>query len=117
MASRPTLKKVDLRDLTEIMEGFAKDYSKMTIEEQIDLAAHLRAVVKTCDVIDKKVKTMIKEKRGGKAGTVMGNLFKAVLKIVPTARLDQKGLKEEEPETYEAFLKTSDDQHVTFELR
>jgi predicted phage-related endonuclease len=117
MANRPILKKIDLADLTEIMEGFVSDYERMSDHERIDLAAHLKPVAKACKTIDEQVKDMVKGVRKGKEGTVYGKVFKAVLSLVPTTRLDQKGLKENEPDIYAEYNKGATDQKITFELR
>jgi hypothetical protein len=109
--------KIDLQDLTEIMEGFVKTFDKLTQEEKIDLAARLKPVAKNCEVIDKAVKELVKVKLKHKNGEVPGEQFKAKLVLVPVDRLDQKALKEEKPDTYEEYVVSSNDERITFILR
>ena len=95
----------DLGDLTDIMEGFVKKLPNMTEADQIDLAARLKPIAKACNLIDESVKKSIKERLRHKEGQSLGTLFKAVLKLVPTKRLDQKALREEEPEIFDLYNK------------
>jgi len=107
----------DLSDLTIIMEDFVANLPKLTEPEKIDLAARIKPVAKACESIDKHVKDLIKEKLKHKEGTRLGVLFKAMLKLVPTHRLNQKALKENEPEVFDEYNEDVTDERVTFELR
>jgi len=107
----------DLIDLTAILENFVESLQGMTQAEKIDVAARLKPIAKACKTIDDEVKDMVKVKLKHKAGTVPGELFKAVLNLVETKRLDQKGLKENEPELVEEYMKDATDERVSFELR
>jgi hypothetical protein len=53
----------------------------------------------------------------GKEGSVPGNLFKAELKLVPVKRLDQKALKEAEPELVKEYSPEVTDKRVSFTVR
>lgn len=109
----------DLNDLTIILESLHEKLDKGTISEAelIDVAARLKPIAKHCNVIDEACKAYVKDKRKGIEGTVMGELFKAVLKIVPTKRLDQKALKENEPKIHAEYNMDVEDERVTYELR
>jgi hypothetical protein len=112
-----TLTKTDLEDLTLLLEDLVKRLPKMERKERIDVAARLKPAAKHIKTIDDAVKAEIKERLKGKEGTVLGEIFKAILKLVPTKRLDQSAFKEAEPETYEQYVKETDDQRISFEAR
>lgn len=107
----------DLDTLTAIMEDFANEIETMPEQDKIDLAAKLKPTAKACKVIDDCVKEHVKKKLRHRAGSVLGHVFKAVLNIVPTVRLDQKALKEDLPSVHEEYSKSADDERITFELR
>ena len=108
---------IDLGDLANIMDSFIKRLDRMKEQDVIDLAARLKPVSKACETIDKYAKEHVKSQLKHKEGTVLGGLFKAVLKLVNTNRLDQGRLKEERPQIYEAFLKECVDERITYEVR
>lgn len=108
---------IDLEDLKLIMEGFVAKFSKMPEADKVDLAARLKPIEKSCLAIDKEMKAYVKTKLKHKEGTLLGTLFKAVLKLVPTKRLNQSALKENEPEIHEEYNEDVTDERVTFELR
>jgi predicted phage-related endonuclease len=112
-----TLTKSDLEDLTLLLEDLVKRLPKMERKERIDLAARLKPAAKHLKTIDDAVKEEIKERLKGKEGTVLGEIFRAVLKLVPTKRLDQKAFKEAEPDLYDQYSKETDDQRISFEAR
>lgn len=109
----------DLTDLVIILETISGKLSNGTysLPETIDIAARLKPIAKHCEVFDKHCKDLIKAKRKGKEGAVMGELFKAVLTLVDTTRLDQRALKENEPEIHAEYNKDVTDEKVTYELR
>lgn len=107
----------DLIDMTEIMEDFVLKFQKMTEADQIDLAARLKPVAKACKTIDDEVKLGIKTKLHNKEGSRLGNLFKAVLKIVPTDTFRQKEFKEDHPAKAAEYTDTVDQIRITFETR
>lgn len=110
---------LDLTDLGDIMEGLVKklDQNKLSQPEMIDIAARLKPVAKHCETFDKAVKAMVKNKLNNKEGSMLGTLFKAVLKIIPTSRFSQADFKAEKPAMYEKFMKENDEERITFELR
>lgn len=107
----------DLTDLTIILENFINSLQGMSQADKIDVAARLKPIAKACKTIDDDVKEMVKVKLKHKEGTVTGELFKAVLALVPTKRLNQKLLKENEPEIHDEYNEEVVDERVTFELR
>jgi len=107
----------DLADASACLEDLVKRLSTMSREEQVDVAARIKAVAKSCEVIDTYVKDNIYKWRKGREGYVLGEIFKAFLKKVTTTRLDQKALKVEEPEIHTKFCKPSDSFPITFEAR
>ena len=107
----------DLKTLTEIFEDFARQFDKLKLPDQIDLAARLKPIAKACEDIDKKAKAIVKDIRKGVEGEVPGKLFKGCLTIVPVDRLQQKLLQEEKPKIYEQYLRHDEDERVTFKLR
>ncbi len=106
-----------LEDASAVMEEIKGKLGAMTLQEKVDVAARLKAVTKTAEAVDKAVKDEIKAKLKDKEGTVLGEVFKAVLKLVPTDRLNQKKLKENEPAIVEEYTETEDQQRITFEVR
>lgn len=113
---KPALKR-DLVDLSDILENFASKLATLTEADLIDLAARLKPVAKHCKVIDDHVKAMVKDKLDGVEGTRLGGEFKAVMKLVPTTRLNQKLLKEEQPKVHARYNENVVDERVSFELR
>lgn len=107
----------DLADLSDILEGFVTKLPKMSQHDLIDLAARLKPVAKNTKAIDDFVKVMVKEKLKHKEGMLPGGLFKAVLKLVPIGRLDQKALKEDKPALVEEYTRDDTDERVTFEVK
>jgi hypothetical protein len=108
---------LDFSDLVDILEGFSLKLDKMSEADLIDLAARLKPIVKHCTKIDEHVKDVVKQKLNNKAGSRLGGLFRAVLSIVPTDRLNQQRLKEERPKIYDAYVETDDVKRITFEVR
>jgi hypothetical protein len=106
-----------LEDASAVMEEIKGKLPTMTLQEKVDVAARLKGVAKHAEAIDKAVKEDIKAKLKSKPGTVLGEVFKAILALVPTDRLNQKALKEEEPEIVARFTETEDQQRITFEPR
>lgn len=108
---------VDLADLTLILEGFNKGKEKMSESDLIDLTARLKPGFKAIEEILDFTKDKVKVKLNHKEGTRNGTLFKAVLTLVKVDRLDQKALKDEEPDTHAAYVRTDTDERVTFVVR
>lgn len=108
---------IDLADTSDAIESLAASFDKMTLVEMVDVAARLRGVRKASEALDKKIKDAIKDKLKHKAGSLNGEIFKAVLKIVPVMRLDQQRLKAEKPAIYDNYSRLDDDERVTFEPR
>lgn len=111
--------KVDLLDLQECIEALAGRVknNKLNRAEMVDLAARLKPVAKYCKAIDETVKDYIKDFLKHKVGEVKGEVFKAVLRIDESSRLDQKQLKEDYPEVFEECCKPCETEVVTFEAR
>jgi predicted phage-related endonuclease len=112
-----TSTKTDLEDIALMMESLAKQLPKLTLATKVDMAARLRGVAKAVKAIDDSIKDEIKAKRNGRVGVVAGDLFKAVLSLIPTTRLDQKKLEIEQPKIYAKYLKTDNQTRITFEVR
>ncbi len=109
--------KIDLEDAMDVMESIKKRLPKMTLAEQIDVAARLKAVEKGCKAVDEAVKTSIKMKLKHKAGEVKGEVFKAVMRIDEPERLNQKLLKEEQPKIVAQYTEVCPTEVITFEPR
>lgn len=109
--------KNDLDDMTDAMESLQKQLHKMTQEVKVDVAARLRSLTKTAEVIDAFIKEDLKSSLKGKPGTVVGEMFRANVAYVATTRLNQKKLELEQPKTYAKYLETKDQARVTFEVR
>ena|SRR5438045_5957185 len=106
-----------LDEAGDCIEHLLKKLPNLTLQEQVDVAARVKAVAKNAAAIDEFVKVEIKARRKGKAGTVVGEIFKAVLSLVPTTRLNQKKFEVEEPTIYARYLETNDVTRITFEAR
>lgn len=109
--------KHDLEDVSDAMEHLKAQLPRLTREESVDVAARVRAIAKTAEEIDKAIKAVIKTWRKGKEGTVLGEVFKAVLKLIPTTRFNSKALEAAEPKVYAKYLETDDVTRITFEAR
>jgi len=107
----------DLNYLSDILENIMKITEQLTPADKIDVAARFRAAHKTIEKFDKDVKTYVKDHLRHAAGEVPGYQFKAVLQIVPTNRLDQEALKIDKPAIVAAYMKPSDDERVSYEIR
>jgi hypothetical protein len=113
-----TSTKIDFEDMNFILEGLLKHLPKMKRSERIDVAARIRAVVKSSTTILDEVKDEIKAVRPGEGDYfVSGEQWKAKVALVPSSRLDQKLLKEKEPKVYAKYIKDGEDVRVTFEPR
>jgi hypothetical protein len=107
----------DLRDLSEVIQDLERQLPKMTLTARIDVAARLKGLDKAIDRIDKSVKAEVKARRKGKAGYVLGDLFKAYLNIFPKTRVDLEMLEVEYPKVYAKCLRTDNEERVTFEVK
>ena len=108
---------IDLADAMDAIENLATRFPKMDLDAQIDIAARLKGVAKTCKAIDEATKDAVKKQRKGKAGYVFGVMWKAYMNLVPVTRLDQQKLELEYPDAYAECLKKSVDKRVTYEVR
>jgi predicted phage-related endonuclease len=109
--------KTDLADLVDAIESLQKQLSKMPQAVKVDVAAKLRSLTKTADLIDKMIKEELKTALKDKPGVIVGEMFKANVTWGPVTRLDQKALKETYPKVYAKCLETRDEARVTFEVR
>lgn len=109
--------KIDLDDAKDCMESMVKRLPKLSLAEQVDMAARVKAIKKHCEVIDEEVKTAIKMKLKHKAGEVKGELFKAILRIDEPERLNQKRLKGELPKIAAQYTEVCPTEVITFEPR
>ena len=108
---------IDLADAMDAIEDLGKRFDNLSLEAQIDVAARLKGVAKTCKAIDEATKEAVKKQRKGKMGYVFGSLFKAYLNLIPVTRLDQQKLELDYPDVYAECLKKSVDRRITFEVR
>lgn len=109
--------RTDLADIVAAMESLAEQIDNLPLKAKIDVAARLRPVEKAVKKIDEAVKDEIKKSLKHKAGVLTGELFKAVLSLIPTERLNQQKLQVEQPRVYAKYLETNDQERVTFEVR
>jgi predicted phage-related endonuclease len=109
--------KQDLFDACDALDHLIEILPKMNMAEQVDVVARLRGASKTIEKLDVAVKRDIKDHLKGKEGTVPGEIFKAVLQLVVTTRLDQQKLKADYPEVFTKCQKTSKEGRITFEPR
>lgn len=107
----------DLDDLSIIMENLKLAMAKLSSEDLIDVAARLKPIAKACTEVDETTKEYVKKKLKGKEGEVPGNLFKAVMKVIPVNRFNQARFKEVRPVMFESYVDEKDEQRITFELR
>lgn len=105
---------VEASDATEYL---IKKLDDLSLDEKIDIAARMRAVVKNCDVIDKAIKDEIKKKLRNKNGVILGEVFKACLNYNPVTRFQTTPFKEAHPDMYEKWCKTDPEGRITFEPR
>lgn len=108
---------IDLVDASEATEHLLKQLPDLSLEDQVDIAARIRAVVKNCEAIDRAIKDGIKKKLKNKDGTVLGDIFKANLAYTEVSRFDTTGFKEAHREQYEKWCVVKSEGRVTFEPR
>jgi hypothetical protein len=107
----------DLIVSSDALEHLKKRLPDMSMIDKVDIAARLRAVVKSAGEIDKAIKDDIKKKLKGKNGTVLGDVFKALLTVVSSQRFDVTAFKAAEPDLYQAYLNNQEAERITFEPR
>ena len=107
----------DLVDASDITEHLLKKLPDLSLDDKIDIAARLRAVVKNCGAIDEIIKDEIKKKLRNKEGTLLGDVFKCSLTIVPTMRFDSAAFKADHADLYEKYSAPQDQKRITFEPR
>lgn len=107
----------NLIEASEAVEAIVAQLPKLTMEQKVDTAMVLKAIAKNIEKFDESVKTDIKKKLKDKAGTVLGEMFKAVLQLVPTDRFNQKDFQKDEPALFKAYTDTNDVKRITFEPR
>src|SRR5258708_37471522 len=105
---------VEASDATELL---IKRLPDMPLDEQVDVAARLRGVVKNCATLDKAIKNAIKKKLKSKDGTVLGDLFKANLAYNDVTRFQTNAFKEAHPDLYDEWCETTSEGRITFEVR
>lgn len=106
-----------LIEASDALEFLVENTPTLSMEEKVDVAARLKAVRSNCESVDDAVKDDIKKRRRGKEGTVLGEIFKAVMQVIPTEKFMSKSLKEADPKTYAKYVLTDDVQRITFEAR
>lgn len=106
-----------LIDASDALEHLLDKLPTLSMADKVDIAARNRAIAKNSKALDDAIKDEIKDSLKHKPGVKLGEVFKAVLKLIPCERLDQKALKEEKPAIYAAYVKGSEDERVTFEPR
>lgn len=107
----------DLTDACDAVEHLAKLWPTLKLAEKVDICARLKGAGKSIEQMDKDVKEDVKTKLKHKGGTVLGELFKAILTLVDTKRLDQKSLRLADPQLFNIHNKDATDERVTFEPR
>jgi uncharacterized protein YjgD (DUF1641 family) len=109
--------RIDLADAADAIEHLLELLPKMSLQDKIDTCARLRGATKVIDQIDKAVKDEIKAMLNEQDGSLLGRLYKAVLKYSEITRLNQATLKVERPKIYEQYCDTTMQARVTFEPR
>lgn len=104
-------------DALDAIESLRDRLETMSKQEKIDVAARLRAAHKTIEELDESIKDDIKLWLKGAAGTVNGEIFKAILSINPTKRLNQKLLKELQPKIHAKYYEDVDQTTINFKPR
>jgi len=109
--------RIDLADAADAIEHLLELLPKMSPQDKVDTCARLRGAAKSIDAIDKAVKDEIKASLGNKDGTLLGRLYKAILKYHTVTRLNQATLKLERPKIFEQYCDAKEEARVTFEPR
>lgn len=109
--------RTDLENVCDDLEHLQAQLPRLTLKEKVDVCARLRAACKTIKAMDEEITAEMKKLRRGKAGYVIGEVFKAFVNICPTTRLDQTALKLDLPDLFNKYTKTDDVVRVTFEAR
>lgn len=107
----------DLIDASDSLEHLVKMYDKLTIEEKVDVGARLKGICKNAEAMRTKIGDELKERTKHKEGTVLGDVFKAVIKLVSVERFKAKELKEANPKLHAEYCRTDTDERVNYEPR
>jgi hypothetical protein len=102
---------------SDALEALLMIFPKLKMAEKVDLGARLRAIVKNAGKLDDQIKDDIKERRADKPGTVLGEVFKAILTEVPFPRCDVKALQKEMPKIYADYVVDGSQKRITYEPR
>jgi hypothetical protein len=109
--------KQDLAVLPDIFEDFKKEFPKLRLVEQVDMAARINAVRLSCEKLLEDAKDGFKLKTKSRDGIVPGTNFNAVVSVNSVTRLDQKVLKIEYPAVHAKCLRDNDEVRVDFKAR
>ena len=107
----------DLVVASDATEHLIKRLPDLSLEDKVDIAARLRAVVKNIKAIDDSIKDDIKKKLRNKNGTVLGDVFKAQLAFNDVTRFKTTEFKTAHPELYEQWTETKPEGRILFEPR
>jgi len=109
--------RIDLADAADAIEALLQHLPKMTMQDKIDTCARLRGAAKCIEQIDKHVKDEIKRELKQTDGSLLGRLYKAVLKYNAVNRFNQAKFKEERPKLFAYYVEGNNEPRITFEPR
>jgi hypothetical protein len=112
-----TVTKLALEDIRDALEELERQLPKMGLKNKVDVAAHMRSVIKSATNIDEAVKAEIKIACKYKPGTVFGEAFKAVMGVFSVTRLNAKKVEVEYPRVFAKCLETAEQARITFTVR
>jgi len=116
MAKTPAYEK-DLLDACDAMESILAQLDSLKLNAKIDIGARVKAVMKNAEKIDTKIKDEIKTHLAEKPGVVLGEVFKAELKLIDKEFFDQKTFKDERPKLFEEYKDSRTEKHVLYDVR
>lgn len=107
----------DLEVVCDAIEHLRSRIDSMPIFEQVDVGARVSAIVKSSRELSELISGEIKKHLKHTPGDVNGEQFRAHLHVGDVHRLDQKALKENDPETHEKWCKDVTQETVTYRPR
>jgi len=106
-----------LKGISLSLEKLRAIVPKLNLQATVDVGARISAIERITEAMDKAIRDEVESFRRKKPGEVLGSEFKAHLSYCTVARLDQKALKEEEPEIHAEYCKTSKERRIRYVIR
>ncbi len=111
------MRKLSLDVAVKAMEHVMDNYTKLTLQQKIDLGARVRSLRARAEAVDSWIRDDINKKLHNKDGVVRGVAFSAERATHPVTRVDQQYLEVNHPRVYNKCLKTTNEARILFQAR